>query len=66
MEAFYGIAGLIIIIFLIVLAIVWIILPFMVSGINTRLDKLNANIVRIGKLLNEQSKPEGSDETVHP
>jgi hypothetical protein len=62
-SALGGAAGMIIIVFFIILAILWIVLPFLVSGINKRLDKLNANVVKIGKLLKEQHEDSNTPNT---
>ncbi len=40
MQIFSGVIGLIVILFLVVLAVLWCVLPFAVFGIKDRLDKL--------------------------
>ena len=49
-----GTIGLIIVFFIIILSILWIIMPFYIVGISNKLDKLNRNLIKIGKLLKEK------------
>lgn len=53
-----GSVAIIVWIFLIILAVLWIVLPFAVFGIKNRLDKLNKNVAKIGILLKEMKSDE--------
>lgn len=55
MEAI-GVFGVILLIFAIIVGILWILVPFLIMGVNKRLDKLNKNLIVIGRLLKERSK----------
>ncbi len=63
-----GILGLIIIVFLVILGILWVLLPFAVFGVKDRLDKLIAQSKKTNALLESLSHPltkkESSDPTV--
>ncbi len=50
-----------VILFLILLAILWIVLPFAVFGIKNRMDKLNKNLLEIGKVLKSIESQNRSD-----
>ena len=45
--------GYLIILFLLVLAVLWLLLPFAVFGIKSRLDKMNETLSRIEEMTNE-------------
>ena len=47
MEFLAGTSGLI----LLIVAVLWIMVPFLIMGVNKRLDKLNSNIITMGRLL---------------
>ena len=50
----YFIVAIVIFVFLVVLAIVWLVLPFIIMGTNARLDRLIAAQSRTNALLEER------------
>lgn len=63
MEIFAGVLGVFAFFFLVLLAILWIVLPFAVFGVSKRLDKVlkeiqttNAWLGAIGKAVTDRSK----------
>lgn len=54
MDDLMGVLGIGFFLFLLFLTIMWILIPFLIAGVNKRLDKINKNLTKIGELLNEK------------
>ena len=61
MDELIGFLGIGVFIFLIFLSVMWILIPFLIAGVNRRLDRLNSNLVKIGKLLKGKQGYKNSD-----
>lgn len=49
-----GVAGLFVVLFLLLLAVLWFLMPFLVMGTNGRLDRMLKNQARIIELLEKR------------